>query len=77
MIIKEIKLGMTIELSDGWNIYSVVEELDRFVKLKCITFVRREDLGDLIFCNKEGEEIWIAKFHSTFFDESTWKDDHD
>lgn len=66
---REIKLGMNVELSDGWNIYSVIDEQDRLVKLKCIAFVRTEDLGDQIMCVREGQEIWIAKFHSPLFDE--------
>lgn len=58
---------MTLELSlrtNGYNRYVIVEDIDRHVKLKCVWFCHKENLGDCIYCTREDQEIWVAKYHS-------------
>ena len=70
---KQMKLleqGKTIELSTGWNQYKVLKADDKFALLKCVVFVRDEDLGDAIICNRQDQEIYIAQFHAWLYEES-------
>ena len=55
---------MQLKLRNGRNTYEVIRDDDRLLKLKCVVFIQREDLGDLIFCNNLDQEIWMAKFHT-------------
>lgn len=45
------------------NRYIIADEQDRHVRLKCVWFCVKEDLGDQIFCVKEDQLIWVAKYH--------------
>ena len=65
-----IKQGTVVELSDGWNHFQVLQADDKFALLKCIVFVREEDLGDQIMCTRQDQEIWIAQFHAWKYEES-------
>lgn len=38
-----------------------VDDDSRCVLLECVWFCGKEDLGDLIFCTREGQQIWVAK----------------
>lgn len=49
----------------GDNRYIILLETDRHQLLKCVWFCEKEDLGDQIFCTKEGQEIWVAKYHTS------------
>ena len=46
------------------NRYRIVQDVGRHVQLECVLFCGKEDLGDQIFCDEDGEKIWIAKYHS-------------
>lgn len=67
-MITELKVGNEVSLPGGYNRYEVVElnydsSLDRtFAKLKCVWWVKREDLGDEIFID-DGHSAWIASYH--------------
>jgi uncharacterized protein YodC (DUF2158 family) len=57
-----MKISDEVKLVDGGNVYVVIEDVDRHVLLKCVWFSQIEDLGDRIFCTRESQEIWIAKY---------------
>lgn len=57
----------TVKLKQGKNIYTVLEADSSFALLKCDKFTTEEDLGDLIFCEELGQEIWIAQYHKMGF----------
>lgn len=67
-----LKVGMKVELRNQWNDYEVLKANDRHALLKCVSFIRTEDLGDLIMCTEEGQEIWIAQYHAVAFELSPW-----
>ena len=46
------------------NRYKILVDKDRFVQLECVWYCDKEDLGDQIYCTHEGQQIWIAKYHS-------------
>lgn len=54
------------------NRYIMVENdvSSRCVLIECVWFCGKEDTGDLIFCTREGQQIWVAKgifdFYSKF-----------
>ena len=49
------------------NRYIVVEEQFNFLKLECVWFCKREDLGDQIFCEAVGEQIWMCNYHTRHY----------
>jgi hypothetical protein len=52
-----------LKSKNGNNVYKVLEiDNGKFVKLKCVWFGGKEDLGDLIFCTREGQEIWVTMY---------------
>ena len=54
---------MIIELKNKpWNTYKVLTHEEKYIKLRCQSFVRNEDLGDGILCTKQGQTIWIASY---------------
>lgn len=53
-----------LHICGGNNRYHIVENQDRHLLLECTWFCNREDLGDLIYCEREGQRIWVAKYHS-------------
>ena len=57
-------LAVILKKPQGGNLYEVTDEQSRHLRLKCVYFGCVEDLGDLIFCTKEDQNIWVAKFHS-------------
>ena len=67
-----LEVGMKVERRGEWNDYLVLQACDKYAKLKCVSFVRSEDLGDLILCTKDGQEIWIAQYHAWGFELSPW-----
>jgi hypothetical protein len=66
----KLEAGKTVELSDEWNQYEVLKADDKFALLKCVAFVRQEDLGDQIICARHNQEIWVAQFHAWKYEES-------
>lgn len=52
----------------GCNVYSVIAVDDKFVRLRCVWFGEKEDLGDQIFCTREGQEIWVAMYHARHYE---------
>ena len=63
-----LKAGMKVELRNQWNDYEVLKADERQARLKCVSFIRAEDLGDGILCQEEGQEIWIAQYHAVAFE---------
>jgi hypothetical protein len=53
--------------SGNRNIYQIIKDIDGFFLLKCVSYNGLEDMGDLIFCNRICQEIWVAKFHKSNF----------
>jgi len=66
----KLEVGMTVELRDERNQYEVLKADDKFALLKCGSFVRQEDLGDKIMCERQNQELWIAQFHAWKFEKS-------
>ncbi|BAG41716.1 hypothetical protein [Ralstonia phage phiRSL1] len=64
--------GSLVELKGQWNTYQVLHADEKFAKIKCTIFVRREDLGDQIFCTHQDQEIWIAQFHGRKYEVTTF-----
>lgn len=60
---------MTTELylEGGANRYVVVNEQERHLQLECVWFCESENLGDQIFCTREGQKIWVSKYHSDHY----------
>jgi hypothetical protein len=49
----------------GKNLYVfLLDDMRGHHPLKCVAFIEREDLSDQIFCNEEGEEMRVAKYHA-------------
>lgn len=69
---KRLEVGMKVERRGEWNDYLVLKADEKFALVKCVSFVRTEDLGDLIFCTRADQEIWIAQYHACGFDRSPW-----
>lgn len=67
-ILEENLIGAELKLRDGGNVYTVEEVDGRHLLLKCIWFSCKENLGDLIFCNREGQKIWISKYHAQHYE---------
>jgi hypothetical protein len=67
----KLKAGKTVELRDEWNQYEVLKADDSFALLKCVVFVRQEDLGDKIMCTQHDQEIWVAQFHAWKYETSS------
>jgi len=61
-----------VSLVGGWNDYLVIHADDKYAVLKCVLFVRTEDLGDKIMCTRLGQEMWIAQFHAWKYENSAW-----
>lgn len=51
------------------NRYIIVDsqENGQFLKLECVWFCGREDLGDQIFCDAVGEQIWMCDYHTRHY----------
>lgn len=49
------------------NRYIIVQEDGKFLKLECVWFCIREDLGDQIFCNAVGNKIWMCDYHTRHY----------
>ena len=52
-----------LKLPNGSNVYVTVAEQCGCTLLQCVWFGGREDLGDQIFCEHEGQGIWVADYH--------------
>lgn len=58
-----------LKSKNGNNVYEVLEiDNGKLVKLKCVWFGGKEDLGDLIFCTREGQEIWVTMYFVRHFE---------
>jgi len=58
-----------LKSKNGNNVYRVLEiDNGKLVKLKCVWFGGKEDLGDLIFCTREGQEIWVTMYCAWHFE---------
>jgi hypothetical protein len=68
----DLIIGATVKFPKrndrGYNQYKIIDRQDRYLLLECISFACRENLGDLIFCNKQGQRIWIAMFHGRWLE---------
>ena len=53
--------------SGNGNVYQIIKDTDGFFIMKCVTYKGLEDMGDLIFCTRIHQEIWVAKFHNYNF----------
>lgn len=51
------------------NRYIIVDEQGQgtYLKLECVWFCSREDLGDQIFCDAVGEQIWMCNYHTRHY----------
>lgn len=63
-----LNAGMKVELRNEWNDYEVLKADQKYALLKCVSFVRAEDLGDGITCTAPEQEIWIAQYHAWAFE---------
>ena len=59
-----IELEIRDEHYSKGNRYKIVVDDDRHVQLECVWYCDKEDLGDQIYCTREGQKIWVAKYHS-------------
>lgn len=62
--------GATFSLREGANVYVVVERDSRHILVRCLRFNEREDLGDQIFCDRDGWTGWVALFHAWAYKEA-------
>lgn len=51
------------------NRYVVIDEQQdgTFLRLECVWFSGKEDLGDQIFCTAEGQKIWMCNYHTRHY----------
>lgn len=63
-----MKVGDELKRPDSGNVYEVLKIDGRHLLLKCVWFSKREDLGDQIFCTREGQEIWVAMYHAQHYE---------
>lgn len=65
---KLLESGQTVELRDNpWNSYIVLTADKKYAEIRCLSFVRIEDLGDGLKCYKIGDNFWIAQYHANRF----------
>lgn len=60
----EARLNKDLRRHGGDNRYIFLLDSGQHHLLKCVWFCEKEDLGDQIFCTEEGQEIWVAKYHT-------------
>ena len=64
-----MQVGDELKQVNGGNVYAVKKVLKEFVYLTCVWFSEKEDLGDQIFCTREGQEIWVAMYHARHYEQ--------
>lgn len=66
----KMKIGDILKRRAGGNNLYEVLEIDNWelVLLKCVWFGGKEDLGDLIFCTREEQEIWVAMYFARHYE---------
>ena len=62
-----LKYGNRVEYCGNWNVYEVIHRDDTYAVLKCVEFIREEEITNGSVCSRIDQEFWVPLRASHLF----------